>query len=169
MKRTMITLTALSFCLVVAPAVAQQKQQVTIKGNPATSKYTLQQSLEVGNVPGHAVRLFEIKRTYPDKPMVNGVAIKESTTRGISDYIDTTGANVNYTEYLLENGDKFFTRTNTVGQGDSSGKQTNMGAGVIIGGTGKLSGISGLVKGNGRSDLKAGINENETVVEYMIK
>jgi hypothetical protein len=169
MKRTMITLTAISICLVVGPAVAQQKQQVSFKTPASNSKYTQQQILDVGDRPGHQVRLFEIHRTYPsDAPMINGMKLKEQWTRGISDYENGTGTNVNYGEFVLENGDKFFTRMTTVGQ-DSGGKQTNMSSGTIVGGTGKLSGIQGVVKSSGSSDMKAGVNENQTTIEYMLK
>jgi hypothetical protein len=56
----------------------------------------------------------------------------------------------------------------TVGQ-DNGGKQTNMSAGIILGGTGKMSGIQGVVKATGSSDIKAGVNENQTTIEYTIK
>ena len=59
MKRTMITVTAISICFAVGPAVAQQKQQVSFKTPASNSKYTQQQSLDVGDRSGHQVRLFK--------------------------------------------------------------------------------------------------------------
>ena len=169
MKRSMIALMTITLCISAAPAIAQQKQQVSFKTAASNSKYTLQQTLDVGDRPGHQVRLFEIHRTYPnDPPMINGVKLKEQWTRGISDYDNGTGSNTNYGEFVLENGDKFFTRMTTVGQ-DSGGKQTNMSAGIILGGTGKMSGIQGIVKATGNSEMKAGVNENQTTIEYTLR
>jgi hypothetical protein len=100
--------------------------------------------------------------------MINGVKVKEMWTRGISDYTNNTGANTNYSEYVLENGDKFYTRSTTIAQGAGGGKLINRTAGTIIGGTGKLSGIRGIVKSSGSSDPKAGFNETQAEIEYMI-
>ena len=38
--------------------------------------------------------------------------------------------------------------------------------GTITGGTGKFVGIQGMTQGTGLSDSKAGINENQTEIEY---
>jgi hypothetical protein len=170
MLRTTLTLTALALCLAIAPAVAQQTpQKVSYKVTAENSKFTQQQFLDVGDMPGHQVRSFEIHRTFPtDAPMINGVKVKEMWTRGISDYTNNTGANTNYSEYVLENGDKFYTRSTTIAQGAGGGKLINSSAGTIIGGTGKLSGIRGIVKSSGSADPKAGFNETQAEVEYMI-
>ena len=42
--------------------------------------------------------------------MINGMKIVESWTRGVSDYTDNNGEGTIYGVYVLENGDKFFTR-----------------------------------------------------------
>ena len=150
-------------------AVAQQKQQVSYKAAAENSKFTQQQFLDVGDMPGHQVRSFEIYRTFPtDAPMINGVKLKETWTRGISDYTDNTGANTNYTMYVLENGDKFFTRSTTLAQDAGGGKLTNSSAGIILGGTGKLVGIQGIVKASGSANPKAGIVEGQTTIEYSL-
>jgi hypothetical protein len=44
-----------------------------------------------------------------------------------------------------------------------------MAAEIILSGTGKMSGIQGVVKSSGNADIKAGINENQTTIEYTIK
>jgi hypothetical protein len=43
-----------------------------------------------------------------------------------------------------------------------------MTAGPITGGTGKLAGIHGTVRTFGTAEPKAGINENQTDIEYAI-
>ena len=169
---TLTTMALLSFAVALptGDALAQQTpQKVSYKVSAENSKFTQQQFLDVGDVPGHQVRSFEIHRTFPtDAPIINGVKVKEMWTRGISDYTNNTGANTNYSEYVLENGDKFYTRSTTIAQGAGGGKLINSSAGTIIGGTGKLSGIRGIVKSSGSADPKAGFNDTNAEIEYSI-
>ena len=63
-------------CLAVRPALAEQKQQLVFKVDAANTKYTQQYTIDVDDVPGHQVRLFEIRRTYPSNaPAINGMKI----------------------------------------------------------------------------------------------
>jgi len=150
-KPTLATaLFASAIALAATEAAAQEMQRVSYKTPAANSKYTVQHVLDVGDFPGHQVRLFELRRTFPtDAPTINGVKLKETIARGLSDYVDTNGANTNYVEYVMENGDKFYSRQTTVSQSTvaADGKRKNVasGAGVITGGTGKFATIKGVV------------------------
>src|SRR5260370_2080412 len=101
------TLTAIMFlCLAVAlptgGAVAQQNQHVFYKTTAENSKYTQQNVIDVGDVPGHQVRIYEIHRTYPtNPPVINGLKLVEQWTRGTSDYIDNNGTSTTYGVYVL--------------------------------------------------------------------
>ena len=172
---TLATIALLSFAVALptGDVAAQQMQRVSFKTPAANSKYTEQHVVDVGDVPGHQVRLFVLQRTFPgEAPLINGVKLKEATSRGLSDYIDTNGANTNYVEYLMENGDKFFTRQTTVAQStvnsDGSRKNVATGAGVITGGTGKFVGIRGTVRTTNVFDAKAGVNDGQTELEYTL-
>jgi hypothetical protein len=167
---TIIALFSLAVALPTGKAVAQQTpQKVSYKVTAENSKFTQQQFLDVGDVPGHQVRSFEIHRVFPTAaPVINGVKLKEVWTRGISDYTDNTGANTNYSVYVLESGDKFYTRTTTIAQGAGGGKLVNSSAGTILGGTGALTGIRGTVKASGSADPKAGISETQNEIEFTI-
>jgi hypothetical protein len=96
-RRTTIALTTLALlCLTVAlpmgEAVAQQKQRVSFKTSAENTKYTQQHALDVGDMPGHQVRIYELHRTFPNNPpTINGVALKEQWTRAVSDYTDNNG------------------------------------------------------------------------------
>jgi hypothetical protein len=170
---TTVALFALAISLPATEAAAQQMQRVSYKTPAANSKYTVQHVLDVGDIPGHQVRLFELRRTFPtDAPTINGVKIKETISRGLSDYIDTNGSNTNYVEYVMENGDKFFSRQTTVSQSTvaADGKRKNIasGPGVITGGTGKFATIKGVVRTTNVFDAKAGINDGESDIEYTM-
>jgi hypothetical protein len=80
--------------------------------------------------------------------------------------VDGTGNN--YAVYVVENGDKFFVHSTLVAQSSGGGKLTATVSGVITGGTGKLSGISGTVQSVTQADPKAGFNENQSDIDYAI-
>ena len=154
----------------VGQAAAQQKQRVTFKAQQENSKYTQQNAIDVGDVPGHQVRVYEIYRTYPNNaPTINGLKLKETWTRGLSDYIDGNGPNVGYSVFAVENGDRFFIRTSTVAQSPGSGKLTTASAGTITGGTGKLAGIQGVVRTSSTAEPKAGMTELQYEIEYWLE
>jgi hypothetical protein len=164
------TLAATAVVFSLGSAAAQQKQQVTIKTPAANAKYTQQQTIDVGDIPGHQVRIYEIHRTYPSNaPAINGMQLKESWSRGVTDYIDGNGPNTTYTVYIMDNGDKFFTRATLIAQSLGGGKISTSAAGTITGGTGKLAGIQGIIRTNGTADPKAGVNDNQADIEYWLQ
>jgi hypothetical protein len=148
-------------------AWAQQKQKISYKVTAESAKYPQRHTLEVGDGPGHTLSLFEIHRTFPSNaPVINGVKVKEIWTRGYGDYVDNNGASHNYSVYVLENGDKFFTKATTMGQANAAGRRTTSSVGEITGGTGKLVGMRGMLRATGASEGKAGINETQAEIEY---
>jgi hypothetical protein len=176
MKRSILISAALFALAVAVPAgqlAAQQVQRVSYKTLAANTKYTQQHFVDVGDVPGHQVRVLEIHRVFPnDPPVINGIKLKEQWTRGVSDYIDTNGTATNYNIFVLENGDKFFVRTTVLAQNnikpDGSKQSVATSTGFITGGTGKLAGITGFVRSVNVFDPKAGLNEGQTEIEYSI-
>ena len=169
------TLTLIAFALLsmfvavpVCSAVAQEKQKVSYKVTAENSKYTQQQFLDVGDIAGHQVRSFEIYRTFPtNAPLINGVKLKEQWTRGVSDYIDYNGTATQYNVYILENGDKFFSHTTVLSHNTGSGRPSNVSVGSITGGTGKFTGMQGIVRTSGAFEPKSGFNETQTEIEYL--
>jgi hypothetical protein len=156
--------------LTAGNAAAQNKQRVSFKLPAENSKYTQQQVIDVGDVPGHQVRVFEIYRAFPSNaPLINGVKLKEMWNRGLSDYTDGSGPNNGYTVFVLESGDKFFARTTTLAQSTGAGKLTTAGAGPITGGSGKLAGIQGIIRTSGTAEPKAGIVETQYEIEYWLE
>ena len=157
--------------MVCAPpsAWAQEKQKISYKVTAENSKYTQRNTIDVGDELGHQLTLFEIHRTFPSNaPVINGVKLKETWTRGYADYINSNGLSTNYTLYVLENGDQFYSHSSTMGQADAAGKRTTVAVGQIRGGTGKFAAMKGLVRSTGASDGKAGFNETQTEIEYWI-
>ena len=151
-------------------AVAQQKQHVSYKNSAENAKYIVSQNVDIGDIPNHIVRIFEIRHTFPNNaPVINGLKVVEEWDRGVVELIDGNGsAAPNYIIYVMENGDKFFTRIASLVQTTPDGKFTVTTVGYITGGTGKLTGIQGTVRGSANIDYKAGFNENQIDIEYTI-
>jgi hypothetical protein len=168
-----VTTAALLSLLIVLPAddaLAQQKQQLVFKVGAQNTRYTQQHAIDVGDISGHQIRLFEIRRTYPNNPPVmNGMKIVESWSRGMTDYTNNNGSAITYGVYVLENGDQFYTRGSLVAvQSPGSSNFTATTVGVITSGTGKLAGIQGIVRTVAVADPKEGLNEAEVEIEYLI-
>jgi len=172
-RLTTLTLTTMALlCLAVAlpagNAVAQQKQQVSYKVSAENSKYTQQLNIDAGDLPNHLVRVYEVRRTFPnDAPVINGFKLVEEWDRGTADLADGNGTGTAYTVYVMENGDKFFDRRAAIAQ-STSGKITATHVGYITGGTGKFAGMQGIVRASVNFDPKTNVTENQIDIEYWI-
>jgi hypothetical protein len=150
-------------------AAAQEKQRVSFKTGLEETKYTQQLFIDAGDVPGHQIRVFELHYTFPSNPpvIINGMKLTEAWGRGTTDYTDGNGPGIAYFVYVLENGEKFFARLNLIAQ--RSCKSTGTNVGTLTGGTGKFSGIRGVVRQLVTFDPKAGFNEAQWDIEYSIE
>ena len=143
---TVMALLCLGIALPAGHADAQQKQQISFKTPSENSKYTQQLNIEVGDLPKHIVRIFEIHRIYPGNgPLINGLKLVEEWGRGAADYLDGNGNAYVYDEYVMENGDRFFARSVFVTQRTSESINATQ-VGHITSGTGKLAGMHGIIQ-----------------------
>jgi hypothetical protein len=163
-----ITLMCLAVALPTIPVVAQER--LAFRVSAENTKYTQQHTIDVGDVAGHQVRIFEIKRVYPaNAPVIGGMKIVESWTRGISDHTNNSGEARTYSIYVLENGDKFFTRGSLVAiQGPEARNLTATTAGPITGGTGKLARINGMARMITLANPQTGMNETQIEIDYWL-
>jgi hypothetical protein len=163
-----ITLMSLAVVLPTKPVLAQERLVFSVSAE--NTKYTQQHTIDVGDVAGHQVRLFEIKRAYPaDAPVIAGLKIVESWTRGISDYTNNSGEAITYAVYVLDNGDRFFTRGRLVAiQGPEARNLTATTVGPITGGTGKLARINGMSRMVTLANPQTGTNETRVEIEYWL-
>ena len=158
MSNKIVCMCGLSLGLMLSPVgfsivSAQDKCKVSEGPEVAKSTYTQQHVLDVGDVPGHQIRIFEVHRTYPnDKPNCEGLKRIESWDRGYSNYIDWTGPVTTFGVTVLENGDKIFdqsvgTSQTTIGP-DGTKNSTFTGVTRYTGGTGTCdAGAEGRYRG----------------------
>ena len=156
--------------LVSTVALAQEKHIVAFDAPASGNKYTQQHILEVGDVPEHKLRLFELVRGYGGKDQaIEGVVLKEAVIRATSDLTDLNGLGRSYVEYRMENGDKIFARGFFLNHKvPSSDRLKNLTELDITSGTGKFRGIRGIVRAETVSDSKA-VNQNRTEFEYWFE
>ena len=139
---------AASFC-VTPNAAAQQKYTISQAPN-ANSQYLREYSIEVDDVPGHRLRVYEIRQEYPQKDLAfAGVVVKEGLSRNMSDAINGNGSFIYYMVYSLEDGNKVFCRGTGTTQADPTAWYRFVIVENFVGGTGKFKGMRGQVRGSG--------------------
>jgi len=157
--------------LVATPTSAQEKHKFSFITPPGLSVYTQQHEIEVGDVPGHKIRIYETRANYTgEAPSYAGIKVVEGWTRATSDYTDGSGRASGYGVNILENGDKIFSRydvlTHTVVEGDGSRRTSVTIVTTLTGGTGKFSTIRGTLRTAGGIDLTRGTTGSKTEGEY---
>ena len=76
---------------------AQEKFKSSWSARPENTKVTFQHVLEIPDVPGHTIRLYEYHRTWPDNPpIMAGLKVVEEVTRGFADAIVGSGLSRGY-------------------------------------------------------------------------
>src|SRR2546427_1258351 len=125
--RLMVALTFFGSLLTASDAWAQEKQKYSFEAPPGVQKYTQQHAIDVGDVLGHQVRIYELQTKYTaEAPAYDGVKVVEVWTRGASDYTNGSGHFHTYAVNLMANGDKIFSHTegltHTVVNADGSRK-----------------------------------------------
>ena len=159
---------------VVSPTSAQEKHSYSFVTPPGVAVYTQQHEIEVGDVPGHRVRVYEIRTKYGDEaPRYAGVRVVETWTRAISDYTNGSGRASGYSISILETGEKVFSRSETLthavvaSDGSRQGSYTSVA--TLTGGTGKFSTIRGTLRSAGGGDFKVGLSNVKTEGEYWFE
>jgi hypothetical protein len=167
------------------PTATPQRQKISFRSPATNTQYTQQHVLDVGDEPGHQVRIFEIHRTYPATlvasanqgspqagaggPVFNGVRATEQWVQGVSDYVNTNGRVHGYATYIMENGDKVFSHYEGINQATGTGKANGSFVHTITGGTGKFKDLRGVLRANNVATFAAGratTNETQYDGEY---
>ena len=173
---TVFVLSLIAGLILLAPtqSLAQEKHKYSFGAPPGASVYTQQHAIDVGDVPGHQVRIFEIRAKYTnDAPVYAGVKVVEGWTRASSDLTNGSGRSSGYGISIFENGDKIFSRfetlVHTVVDADGSRKSSYTTVTTLTGGTGKFSTIRGTLRGAGSTDFRTGLSGVKTEGEYWFE
>ena len=158
-------------------ALAQQRYPIEEKPEWSTGKYIQQHAIEVGDVPGHKVRILELHYVYNEKSefAVSGVKVKEAWVRAYTDYTNGKGRSWGYGQWVLADGSKVFLESSgtTLAEPTATGSIRGSYHGVsrLTGGTGKYSRIRGTIAeiNDFDSDPKTGYNRSESKGEYWFE
>jgi hypothetical protein len=140
-------------------AVAQEKKKISWTAKAENTKYTFQHTLEIPDIPGHVLRVFELRTTWPDggSPTVEGQKVVEAISRATSDNVAGNGLVRGYGIWRFESGDQVFQEFSDAVQAvvnpDQSKKTTFVGTIVMTGGTGKMKGIKGVARFSGGGEI----------------
>ncbi len=153
---------------------ALEKCKQSGKNLAQDTKYVQQHAIDVGDVPGHQVRILELHTTPSNaKPNCEGLKVLDFWSHGYSDYTNTNGRAWGYGVDVLENGDKIFSQwsgtTHSAVGSDGSKKITYTGGTNLTGGTGKYRGVRGMGRVTTVFDPVAGFNESQWETEYWIE
>jgi hypothetical protein len=132
-------------------ALAQDKRALVISAENVKSRYVQQLAIDVDDVAGHQVRVFEYQRVFhvDAQPVIDGEKIVEQWGRGFSNYANGVGPAWNYTTYLTDKGNKIFAQT--IGTSEAKVREngsrygTYHGTAQIVGGTGRFAKIRGTL------------------------
>ena len=155
-------------------ALAQDKNKTSWNVPEANAEYTQRLNVEIGDIPGHVVRIYEIHRKFADPPPVfAGTRAVEAWDRGQAEYVNLNGPSWGYTIFQMANGDKVFAHFSgavrtTVGS-DGNKQTVYSGTTLLTGGTGKYKGIRGLFHETDNVDIAAGISQTTGTGEYWFE
>lgn len=170
------TLYAVSFALVALSAFGAYAQEKCKRSGQLTGTATIIQdhAIDVGDVPGHQIRIYEIHRTMQDhQPNCEGLKEVERWARSFSDLTDRNGRIWGYAVSVLENGDKIFSTYDGTAEAfvdsDGSKKINNTNIVTFTGGTGKYVGIRGLSRNASKTDLDKKTVQTSYDTEYWFQ
>ncbi len=153
---------------------AQQKFKFSYERSADSSEYIQQQRIDVGDISGHQIRVYELKSVYKDDSVkFLGVPVTEEWNRAFSDYTNTNGRHFGYCVYVLKNGDKIHCHLDGTTQAaiNSDGAKSISFSGIttLTGGTGRFRGIRGTLRYSGFYDPVANRSGDKTDGEYWIE
>jgi hypothetical protein len=173
-RTTLLSFVSATILAVPSLTFAQQKLKYAFSNASATAKYVEQHTLDVGDIPGHQIRIASLQTKYTgDAPEYDGVKVAEALGWLTSDYINGSGRFTQHSVLQMKNGDKIFTRAEGLVQTSmhpEGGKSTAFSTvTTITGGTGKFSTIRGTIRGSGATDFKTGPVNNPSEGEYWFE
>jgi hypothetical protein len=165
-----VVITSSLLVLLPESAAAQEKQKYLFSVT-VPSKYIEQHVLEVGDLPGHQIRIAALETKYETQaPSYDGVKVTESSGWLRSDYINRSGGFTQYSVLQMANGDKIYQTLDGQSQTsygpEGSGKTSYTTVIHLTGGTGKFAKIRGILRGSGVTDFKTGAINSPVEGEY---
>jgi hypothetical protein len=158
----------------IADAADSGRRALSYDAAAADVAIIRQHELEIGDVPHHLLRVYDLRRVFTRRPAVfAGVAATQMRERGVADLIDQSGTQSAYVTYLLADGSRIFGRyTGTVLSSrwpDGSWHHEIRGRIELTGGSGPFQRLRGSVDVRYALDPGAESSQGESVGEYWFE
>jgi hypothetical protein len=144
------TIVVLLLVLTLPIAVSAQTK---ISGAMQCGKADPSYMIPVGDHPGHAFAISNVKCTWTQAPEIAGIQAKEHDYAAFADVSGTRGRNRSTAVGTMANGDRYFTSTQGTVILKEGVTQAAHGTWSYTGGTGKLKGITGKGTYKGKAAL----------------
>jgi len=160
------TLVVMAIAFISTHAWAQQRFPISFSGEGAKSRWVQQHIIDVDDVTGHQIRIYELQRIYPSENgiVLDGERVIEEWSRGSSNYTNGIGPVSGFTTWTTEKGNKVFMESagssETVATETGSKRGTYHGTTRIVGGTGRFAKLRGLLAGESEFDTDPKLNYN---------
>jgi hypothetical protein len=167
---------AVALLLVTGLANAADAERRALSYDAAAAEVAIlrQYEVEVGDVPRHLLRVYDLRRVFTRRPPVfGGVAASEMRERGTADLIDQSGSQSAYVTYLLADGSRVLGRyTGTVRSSrwpDGSWHHEIRGRIELTGGSGPFQRLRGSVDVRYVLDPGAESSQGESTGNYWFE
>ena len=155
-------------------AAEPQRHPLVYSLDADSTRYARQYRVEVGDVPRHELRVFDLTRTFVRAaPLIDGVRVAEKQERGIADVVDHDGSESAYVIYVMEDGNRVFGRyegtVRTRRWPDGSRHYDVYGTIDLTGGTGRFEAIRGNLAVWQALDPGADSSQGEARGEYWFE
>ena len=157
-----------------AQAAEPDRHPLAYRLDAGATRYVRQYRVEVGDVPRHELRVFDLTRKFTrGTPMIDGVRLTESQERGVADLVDQDGSESAYVIYVLEDGNRVFGRysgtVRTRRWPDGSRHYDVRGTIELTGGTGRFEAIRGSMTVWQALDAGADSSQGDARGEYWFE
>jgi len=158
------TLIVMAMAFISTHAWGQQRIPISFSGEGVKSRWVQQHIIDVDDVAGHQIRIYELQRTYPSENgiVLDGERVIEEWNRGSSNYTTGIGLASSFQTWTTEKGNKVFIESagssETVATETGSKRGTYHGTARIVGGTGRFAKIRGLLVGEAKFDTDPKLN-----------
>lgn len=175
--RNLTWVAAVAAALLSVGVQAQEKHTIDISGEGVTSKFIEQHTLDVDDMAGHQLRLYDIDRAYTGISVVTieGELVVKAKGRGQTDYVNGVGTATSYWTWVTDKGNKIFLiaigASNAKLMDSGSRRGTYNGTARIVGGTGPFARLRGALVETAKfdTDPKNGYSVVESHGEYWLE
>jgi hypothetical protein len=171
MRRRML---AAAWLALPALAAAQERREIAYDAANAQVRVVQSTRVAVGDVAEHALRLYEVRRTFTGRaPVFDGTRATQMWEQGVADTVDHNGSESAYITFVLEDDNRVFGRYAGSVQSyrwpDGSRHYDHVGVITLTGGSGRFASLRGTIRVRAAVDPGADSSQIESKGSYWLE